>query len=225
MTDNFFDYEEMRKNNEIINTIGNTAALETLLAYSMSAADAKNYAGKLLNACGSLSAVFDAPYSILLETGLNMSQAVLIKLIPAVTRRYLDDKFFSSSNNAYFTDFKSKVIAAFIGLNKEQVLLSLKDKNDTELYFGMISKGSVNSSEIYIKDMMELAMRNKAATVVIAHNHPSGIAYPSKRDIDSTMRIKFALETINVRLSDHYIIAGNNAFSMAKSEEFFDIFL
>ena len=96
---------------------------------------------------------------------------------------------------------------------------------DGKIYFGIISKGSVNASEIYIKKILELALRYKAASAIIAHNHPSGIAYPSELDSESTVIIKNALSNLNIALTNHYIVAANQVFSMADSSEFFDLFL
>ncbi len=203
----------------------NIAYLETLLSFTASKKDANMFSVKLLNACGSLSSVFDAPYSILTEVGLTMNQAVLIKLVPSITRKYLDDKYFSPHSKSIIADFKSKVVTAFIGVNYEQILLVLRDSKDTELYFGIVSKGSVNASEIYIKKIIELALQYQASSAVIAHNHPSGIAFPSQRDVTSTIKIKNALSAVDIKLTDHLITAGNKAFSMAESEDFFDIFL
>ena len=75
------------------------------------------------------------------------------------------------------------------------------------------------------KKIIELALRFKASSAVIAHNHPSGVSYPSQKDSESTIKIKNALNNVNVILKNHYIVAANNAFSMADSEEFFDLFL
>ena len=201
------------------------SALEKLLSYTVSEEEAKRQTAQLIRACGSVSSVFDAPYTILTEQGLSMNQAVLIKLIPAITRKYLDSKYYSSDSATMIRDIKHKIIASFIGTTSEQVLLVLRDKFDTELYFGVISKGSVNASEIYIKKIIELARRYKAASAEIAHNHPSGISFPSEKDAESTLRIKNALHNINVDLTNHYIVAANKIFSMAESEDFFDLFL
>ena len=200
------------------------SALEKLLSYTVSEEEAKRQTAQLIRACGSVSSVFDAPYTILTEQGLSMNQAVLIKLIPAITRKYLDSKYYSSDSATMIRDIKHKIIASFIGTTSEQVLLVLRDKFDTELYFGVISKGSVNASEIYIKKIIELARRYKAASAEIAHNHPSGIALPSKKDIDTTIRIQHALNIMHIKLKDHYIFGNNNFCAMSTVKTFQDIF-
>lgn len=215
----------LNNSNDYLTDASGISGLEALLSFTEPVTSAKKHAATLFKACGSLSAIFDAPYNILTDQGLTMNQAILIKLIPAMTRRYLDDKFFSKNSPSKIRDFQRKLIAAFISSRSEQVLLVLRDKYDTELYFGIISKGSVNASEIYIKKILELALRYKAASAIIAHNHPSGIAYPSELDSESTVIIKDALSNLNIALTNHYIVAANQVFSMADSSEFFDLFL
>ncbi len=224
-SDNLVELNIFSNMSEPIINQGSISALEMLLSYTSSKEEARRLTVKLLNACGSFSAVLDAPYSVLNEQGLSTNQSVLIKIIPAITRKYLDSKYFSKTAPAKISDFKTKIITAFIGSATEEVLLVLRDRFDTELYFGMVSKGSVNASEIYIKKIIELALRFKASSAVIAHNHPSGVSYPSQKDSESTIKIKNALNNVNVILKNHYIVAANNAFSMADSEEFFDLFL
>ncbi len=200
-------------------------ALEYLLSFEMPPDNAAHTAAKLLDACGSFSAVLEAPYSILAENDLDEHKAILLKFLPQICRIYLDDKFFSENKRFDLEHFENKIIASFIGSNYEQVLLVLMDSNKKELYFGMINKGTVNASEIYLRKILEMCIQYHAAYAVIAHNHPSGIAFPSDKDIETTAKLKSALLSINVKLEDHYIIAANHSYSMAKNEDFFDIFI
>jgi len=212
-------------NNETVEMRSNSIKLLTeLLSYTTKPDNAAILANKLINACGSLSAVIEAPYSLLIEFGLSSNQAVLIRMIPPLSRKYLDNKYYSCGNKKIM-DSKSKIITAFLGMTTERVIIILKDKKDTELYFGTLSSGSLNVSEVYIKRVMELALRYNAHSAVIAHNHPSGIPYPSERDVESTIKIKNVLKAVNVVLENHIIVAGTKAFSMAESEEFYEIFI
>ena len=70
---------------------------------------------------------------------------------------------------------------------------------------------------INIRQIMEHALRAKAVMVVLAHNHPSGVALPSHEDQIATRMVGDALDTIGVRLVDHVIVADNDYISMAES--------
>lgn len=217
MEKNNIDAEEVQ--------INSVKILTALLSYTTKADAAAELAAKLIESYGSLSSVIEAPYTLLLESGLSSNQAVLVRMIPPLTRRYLDDKYYSPGKNNNIMDLKNKIITAFLGMTTEKVIIILRDKKDTELYFGTLSSGSLNVSEIYIKRVMELALRYKAKSAIIAHNHPSGIPYPSERDVESTTKIKNVLKAVDVILENHFIVAGAKAFSMAESEEFYNIFI
>ena len=175
--DNNEDLNEYELQGEYINTEEQLTSeterkskeiLSALLSYASKEEMIPELVEKLMRSCGSLSSVFEAPYSLLSEAGLNSNQVVLLKMIPPLTRKYLDDKYFSSKSNGQIPDLNTKIITAFLGVPTEKVIIILRDKKDTELYFGTLSTGSLNASEIYIKRVMELALRYNAKSAIIA---------------------------------------------------------
>ena len=202
----------------------NEEILEFLLTYSAKGTLDEKISKKLLDDFGSLSAVFEAPVKMLENYGLNDDTIMLIKLLPDISRKYVDDKFITDEKKYDNKILLDKISSAFIGAEGEQVILILKDKNDKEVYFGVISKGSVFASEVYIRGIIDLAVQKKACYAYIAHNHPSGVSYPSDKDIKTTIKLKRSLSAVGVELMDHFIIAGTSVFSMANDENYFDIF-
>ena len=95
--------------------------------------------------------------------------------------------------------------------------LLLLDSKNKELFSGVISKGSINSTDVPIKKIVELSLSYNAKAVAIAHNHPGGVALPSQQDIVTTNRVNESLKLINVRLIDHVIVAEDDAISLAQS--------
>lgn len=71
--------------------------------------------------------------------------------------------------------------------------------------------GTLNSASVHPREIVKQVLHHNAAAVIIAHNHPSGIAEPSQSDADITIKIQKALQLIEVRLLDHIII-GNGEF-------------
>lgn len=201
----------------------NHELLEIVLYYCVPRKDTNPLAHKLINTFGSFSAVLDAPVELLMECGLSRNAAVLIKLLPEVSRVYLDDK---SGQHKIVTDenIGDRILAKFVGRINEAVLLMLLDSKGKELYCGIVSKGSVNSSEIYIRRLVGLAVKYNASTAVLAHNHPSGIALPSSKDIATTKGVLQALRLVGVHLVDHIIVADDDYVSLAQSEAFCNIF-
>ena len=68
---------------------------------------------------------------------------------------------------------------------------------------------------VYPREIVKLALQNNAAAVIVAHNHPSGVAEPSQSDIAITKRIKQALALVDIRLLDHFIIGRGAVTSLA----------
>ena len=88
-----------------------------------------------------------------------------------------------------------------------------------------IGEGSVNTASISVRKVVETALSANATTVVLAHNHPSGIAVPSNEDIQTTQRIAAALNAVEVYLADHIVVADGDYVSMVQSGCRFDTYL
>ncbi len=84
-----------------------------------------------------------------------------------------------------------------------------------ELFFG-----TINASSVHPRVVVQRALKHNAAAMIVAHNHPSGVAEPSISDIDITAQLKNALNLIDVRLLDHMIVASHQVISMAELGKF-----
>ena len=80
-----------------------------------------------------------------------------------------------------------------------------------------VGEGNVNSANVPIRRIVEIAMGANATTVVLAHNHPSGVAYPSLEDRDTTERLAGALGALDIVLADHIIVADDDFVSLVQS--------
>jgi DNA repair protein RadC len=76
--------------------------------------------------------------------------------------------------------------------------------------------GTLTQTSVYPREIVKAALRMNAAAVIFAHNHPSGVAQPSRADELLTRNLKDALELIEVKVLDHFIVAGNQAISFAE---------
>ena len=76
--------------------------------------------------------------------------------------------------------------------------------------------GTIDSSSVYPREVMKMALKYNSAAVILSHNHPSGIAEPSQSDIAITKRLKDALAFVDVRVLDHIIIGGTTHYSLAE---------
>ena len=198
--------------------------LEMLLFYAIPRKNTNDIAHRLLEACGSLSAVFDAPIDILMQQGLSYNAAVLLHMIPDLSRAYQSDKF--DNEEKIITDeiIGKKMVHLFAGKIEECVYAFFLDAKGKEKYSGIISKGDASSAPLFSKDIVSIAARCKAVTVIIAHNHPSGVAFPSRADLEATADIADALDTIGIHLADHIIVADRDYISLSSTPPFSRMF-
>lgn len=195
--------------------------LEIMLYYCVPRRDTNPLAHKLINTFGSFSSVFDAPPELLIEAGLSKNAAVLIHLIPHISRIYLQDR--NNDDRKISKDTVEKIVLPhFVGRKNEVVLLVLIDAKGKVLYSNIINEGSVGASEIYVRDLVNLSVKYNASAAMLAHNHPSGVAVPSRQDLLTTKKIAKALRLVNVTLLDHIVVADNEYTSMAQSDDFYN---
>lgn len=192
-------------------------ALELLLFYAIPQRDTNPLAHKLLDEFGSLSAVFDAPVSQLRRVGLTENTIALLKLIPDFSRLYNMDRTDYDKKRIETSQLCEYFRPKFIGRTSEVMYVLLMDKKYKELYCGMISKGSSNTTDVPISRILELAVMYDAEYVAMAHNHPSGMALPSKPDLKTTKMVFDALRLINKHLVDHVIVCEDDEVSLAQS--------
>ncbi len=190
--------------------------LELLLFYVIPQKDTNELAHVLINRFGSLSGVLEAPVDELKTVkGIGEYSASLLTLIPEICRRYMGDKY---SDHCIVNSTQAAgdyLLDRYVGRNKETVILLLLDAKGRVLYCGVIAEGSVNATEVNVKKIVEASARYNASSAILAHNHPSGVALPSKQDIATTETVAKALQLINVDLVDHIIVADRDFVSLA----------
>lgn len=196
-------------------------ALELLLFFSVPRRDTNQLAHTLIKRFGSLAEVFDAPLNALLQVdGIGKSSALLIKLVPQLSRRYLisrtaPDKHLLSTRQAgeYISPY-------FFAERDEVVYLVCLDAKGKVLACQLMFRGSVNSASINIRRLVETALSFNSTSVILAHNHTSGIPTPSPEDISTTHRIAEALAAVDITLTDHIVVADTDFVSFADNNFF-----
>ena len=198
-------------------------ALELLLFYSVPRQDTNPIAHNLLNRFGSLSQVLEAPAEELVKVdGIGEHSAALLRLINEMGRYYLVDRAQRERILPTIEDCARYLQPCFYGRAMETVFLLCLDAKCKVLCCREVGEGSINSAGISIRRIVETALREGASTVVLAHNHPSGIAIPSPEDIQTTRRVAAALQSVEVALADHIVVADGDYVSMVQSGYRFD---
>ena len=201
-------------------------ALELLLFYAIARKDTNPIAHALLDHFGSLSQVLEASTEELQKVkGISEHAAILLQLIPQLGRYYQVD---CSQRVEILTSLDAcgaYLVPRFFGRNKETVFLLCLDAKCKVLCCKEIGEGSVNSASISVRKVVETALAANASSVVLAHNHPSGIALPSDEDVQTTRRIAAALSAVEIQLVDHIVVAEGDYVSMVQSGYRFDEFV
>lgn len=192
------------------------SVLELLLFYALPRTDVNPIAHALLDKFDSLSAVFDAPAEELAKVpGIGSNTAAFIKLIPQVSRRYL----MSRSNFDDILDSPRKageyLLPRFFAERDEIVYMVNLDGKCKVINCKLLFRGSVNSANVSVRKIVENALLYNSTSVIIAHNHTSGIAVPSNEDKETTRRIEQALKAVDINLADHIVVSDDDFVSMA----------
>lgn len=205
--------------------------LELLLFYSVPRKDTNAIAHRLIEQFGSLVGVLNAsPEEMAQVEGVTMSSAVHLHLIAEVARRYYTEALAAPLTKAETGDkmlyYGRKLVASCAGLTEENFFVICLDNSMRELSFERIgNNGSPTAVPLATRRVAELALKYHAPAIIIAHNHPNGLAIPSREDISATLALKKTLAALDIRLLDHFVVAGDDYVSMAQSGFFSENFL
>ena len=100
-------------------------------------------------------------------------------------------------------------------LDHERFCCLFLDNRHRVLCFEELFRGTIDGTSVYPREVVKEALRVNAAAVILAHNHPSGVAEPSRADERITQRLKAALELVDVRLLDHLVVGHGEVVSLA----------
>lgn len=196
-------------------------ALELLLFYCVPRKDTNELAHRLIDYFGSYSAVLSAPPAELKKVhGVSDHIATYLSLQGAAVRYYMVNRKIEGTIVQTSEDYGNLITPYFLGLNHEAVYLLCLDAKCKVLCCREISEGSANAASISMRKLLDVALSSNASSVVLAHNHPSGVAMPSAEDVQTTQKVAKTLEAVDVILVDHLIVADGDYISLAQSGYF-----
>ena len=195
--------------------------LELLLFYCIPRQDTNPLAHRLLEHFGNLSQVLEAPIGELEKVqGMGPNAATFLHLVRDAGRYYHVSRAQRGDILITTESCGDYLASRFIGRRNETVFLLCLDAKCKVLCCKEVGEGSVNSASVPVRRIMEMALGANATTVILAHNHPSGLALPSTEDIQTTYRVAAALETVDITLADHIIVADRDYVSLLQSGYF-----
>lgn len=192
--------------------------LELLLFYANPRSDTNPLAHELLDQFGSLAGVLDAsPEELQKVKGVGEHAAVLFKTAKELSGRYLTARTGVDDIARNSRDYYALLRPYFFGARNETLCLLCMDGKGKVLGIRRLGEGNVNAVNVTTRLIAEAALALNAAAVVLAHNHVSGIAYPSGDDIATTRSLAPFLAKMGVELLDHLIFVDDDMVSLRDS--------
>lgn len=180
-------------------------------------ARARGTAERLLGRFGSLRALLHAESTELLAChGVGHARLAVLQALPELARRYYAESLPCGETIRSPADTEAFLKARLRDLDHELFCCLFLDNRHRVLCFDELFRGTIDGTSVYPREVVKEALAVNAAAVILAHNHPSGVAEPSQADERITRRLKSALELVDIRLLDHLIIGDSVATSLAR---------
>lgn len=175
----------------------------------------------LLSNFGSLANVFRANQEAFCRHhGLGSAKFVQLQACLEMSKRYLAEQLIQQGSALTSSQAtRDYLVSELRNETREVFAVLFLDNQHQVLKFERLFFGTLNAAAVYPRVVVEQALTHHAAAVILAHNHPSGIAEASIADKHITQKLEQALQLIDVRVLDHMIIAGHQCYSFAEHGE------
>jgi DNA repair protein RadC len=198
-------------------SLSDAELLAIFLRVGVAGMSAVDLARALLLRFGSLNGIFAASCADLTAVnGMGNSKYAQLQAIFEMSRRALAEEMqlrdVLSSPNAVRDYLRLKLNA----LPREVFIVLLLDAQNRVMASEELFAGTLTQTAVYPREVVKLALQHNAAAVIFAHNHPSGVAEPSRADELLTKALKEALALVDVKVLDHFVVAGNSVLSFAE---------
>lgn len=178
---------------------------------------AVDLARDLLTRFGSLTGIFAASQADLSQVhGIGASKYVQLQAIFEMSRRALNEQMQVKDMLSSPQQVRDFLCLKLGGLSREVFVVLFLDAQNRMINSEEMFTGTLTQTSVYPREVVKKALYHNAASVIFAHNHPSGIAQPSQADELITKQLKQALALVDVRVLDHFIVAGNTTFSFVE---------
>lgn len=178
---------------------------------------AVDLARDLLNQFGSLNNIFAATEDELSQVhGIGNSKYVQLQAIFEMSRRALNEQFQQRDVFNAPQQVRDYLVLRLGKLTREVFLVMFLDAQNRLHATEELFSGTLTQTSVYPREVVKRALYHNAAGVIFAHNHPSGIAQQSSADETLTTQLKQALALVDIRVLDHFIVAGNQTLSFAE---------
>ncbi len=171
----------------------------------------------LLSEFGSLSALLHSDeQQFCAAHGLGLAKYVQLQAVLEMGRRYLSSTLEKGSALENPGQVKALLSAKLRHHNREVFACLFLDNKHRVIKYENLFWGTINAAVVYPREVVAKALEYNAGAVILAHNHPSGVAEPSEADRQITVRLQDALALVDVRVIDHLVIGDGEIVSFAE---------
>ncbi len=179
--------------------------------------DAVAFARELIGHFGGLSGLLGADHSAFRRVkGLGKAKAAQLAAVLELARRCLREELQGADALASPGAVRDYLRLSLAAREHEVFVALFLDAQHHIVATEELFRGTLTQTSVYPREVVKAALRANAAAVIFAHNHPSGVAQPSRADELLTRQLKEALALIDVRVLDHFVVAGSQALSFAE---------
>ncbi len=197
-------------------TLSEAELLAVFIRSSSSAASAMDISSRLLARFGGLRGLLLArDEQLSAENGIGASRLAILRALPELARRYFEATLPTGQTIRSPADTEAFLTARLRDLPHELFCCLYLDNRHRIIHFEELFRGTIDGTSVYPREVVKQSLSVNAAAIILAHNHPSGVAEPSQADERITRRIKAALELVDIRLLDHLIIGDGITTSLA----------
>jgi len=192
--------------------------LELLLTYAIPRVDVKPIAKDLLKIFGTLAGVFDASVAELTQIkGMGEKGAVFLSLVRQVEIRYLASDLPGKSVFDRPDKVKAHLRLLVQGRGMECFGAIFTDQQHRHIATQVMFEGTVDRAAVYPRNLMKRALELDAKGMVLFHNHPGGTPRASEEDISLTQRMAEACTPLDIKILDHFLVAGTEVLSFKEN--------
>lgn len=198
-------------------SLSDAELLAILLRHGAKGQTAIDLAHKLIHQYSGLRSIMAQDFSHLCETpGLGMAKYCQLQAAAELGRRCLREELKERRAIKHSKDAQNFIIACMRDYQQEVFAALFLDNKHRVLQFEYLFYGTIHSASVYPREVVKRSLFHNAAAIIVAHNHPSGVAEPSASDKQVTQELKKSLALVDVALLDHLIIGDNHAVSLAE---------
>ncbi|ADI28760.1 RadC family protein [Methylotenera versatilis] len=200
-----------------VEALSDAELLAIFLRVGVTGKSAVDLARDLLTQFGSLNGIFAAQLSELTQVhGVGSSKYVQLQAIFEMSRRALNEQMQAKDILSSPKQVRDYLCLKLGNLTREVFFVLFLDAQNRVVTTEEMFSGTLTQTSVYPREVVKRALHHNAASVIFAHNHPSGLAQQSQADELITKQLKEALALVDVRVLDHFIVAGNTTLSFVE---------